>query len=188
MRHDEENMKLPKKVIVDTNVPWTANKAVSTEVLDGIQDEARIDCIQKCIEAIEMVIAGKRPVIDDGGEIFEEYSHGLSFSGQPGVGDKFFKWMHDNQWNETKVDRIPIPRSNGEYKHFPKHAGLKNFDPHDRKFVAVANAHPEKPPILQAVDFKWWGFKNTLKKLGITVCFLAPEYARSMYEKNFGTR
>ncbi len=181
-------MKLPKKVVVDTNVPLTANKTTSLDDAGEMDDDAYIDCILKCIEAIEMVIAEKCPVVDDGGEIFEEYSHGLNFSGQPGVGDKFFKWIHDCQWDETKIDRVDIPISNGEYKHFPRHDGLRDFDRSDRKFVAVANAHPEKPPILQAVDFKWWKFRIPLKKAGITVHFLAPEYARRMYERNFGTK
>ncbi len=181
-------MKLPKKVVVDTNVPLTANKTTAMNDED-MEDDAYINCVQKCIEAIETVIAGKCPVLDDGGEIFEEYSHKLSFSGgQPGVGDRFFKWIHDHQWDETKVERVAIPHSDGEYKHFPKHDDLKDFDPSDRKFVAVANAHADKPPILQAVDFMWWKFRSPLREAGITVRFLAPEYARTMYKKNFGAK
>ena len=50
----------------------------------------------------------------------------------------------------------------------------------DRKFVAVANAHPAKPPILQSTDSKWWGWKEALQEVGITVHFLCPEYVKTL--------
>ena len=53
---------------------------------------------------------------------------------------------------------------------------LSSFDPDDRKFVAVANAHPGKPPIMEATDRQWWGWKEALHDAGITVHFLCPEY------------
>jgi len=55
------------------------------------------------------------------------------------------------------------------------------FDRSDRKFVAVANAHPAKPPILQSTDSKWWGWKDALHEVGITVHFLCPEYVQTLY-------
>jgi hypothetical protein len=58
---------------------------------------------------------------------------------------------------------------------FPVDRALKNFDRSDRKFVAVALAHPERPPILQAVDSKWWGFKDALNRNGVRVEFLCPD-------------
>jgi hypothetical protein len=61
-----------------------------------------------------------------------------------------------------------------------------NFDNSDRKFVAVANAHPDKPEILQATDSKWWGWKDALAKVGITVSFMCPEYVRIKYEEKIG--
>ncbi len=49
----------------------------------------------------------------------------------------------------------------------------------DRKFVAVANAHPDKPPIMHATDSKWWAWKDALKDVGITVHFLCPDYVKA---------
>ena len=55
---------------------------------------------------------------------------------------------------------------------FPDDARLAKFDPSDRKFVAVAAAHPQKPPILQATDSKWLNWEKPLRRHGITVEFL----------------
>ena len=77
---------------------------------------------------------------------------------------------------------------NSTYKEFPEHDGLVNFDIDDRKFVAVANAHSDthKPPIFQATDSKWWGWKDALSKVGITVCFLCPSYVKEKHAKKMG--
>ncbi|MHB8205526.1 MAG: hypothetical protein ACYDHG_17735 [Desulfomonilaceae bacterium] len=53
-------------------------------------------------------------------------------------------------------------------------------------FVAVAEAHPAKPPILQATDCKWLGWKNALEKEGIIVNFLCPDYVALHYEEKRG--
>jgi hypothetical protein len=53
--------------------------------------------------------------------------------------------------------------------------------------LAVANAHVEKPPILQGLDSKWWGWKDALASAGITVDFLCPTEVEAAYEKKFGS-
>jgi len=63
---------------------------------------------------------------------------------------------------------------------------LEVFDKSDHKFVAAANAHPAKPPILQATDSKWWGWKDALMEVGITVQFLCPEYAEVKHAEKMG--
>ncbi len=176
-------MSLPKKCIVDTNVPKTANLATQPNPDSDVSDE----CVLACIEAVEHVIKKRGLIIDTGDEIFDEYRQQLSMRGQPGVGDRFIKWVHDNRWSLPDSDRVAISRNGDSYDQFPAHDGLKNFDRSDRKFVAVANAHPEKPPILQATDSKWWGWKDTLAKVGITVHFLCPEYVKAKYAKKMET-
>lgn len=96
-------------------------------------------------------------------------------SGQPGVGDRFLKWVHDNRWGFPDSDRVRITSNGTSYMEFPNHEGLAAFDNSDRKFVATSNAHPRKPPILQATDSKWWGWKDALNRVGISVGFLCPE-------------
>ena len=170
-------MNLPKKFLVDTNVPKTANLALEP---NEIPPELA-SCVLPCVEAIEHVVNKGGLVIDANGEIFAEYQQQLSMRGQPGVGDRFLKWVHDNQWNLPESDRVPITRNGETYDQFPIHDGLNNFDNSDRKFVAAAYAHPVKPQILQATDSKWWGWKEPLNEVGIIVCFLCPEYAETKF-------
>ncbi|MFH0809839.1 MAG: hypothetical protein V2A77_05155 [Pseudomonadota bacterium] len=179
---------LPKKCVVDTNVPITANLATNPA---AIPDELA-PCVLECVKSVEHVIKNGGLVLDAGGEIFAEY-HGcgihrghLSLQGQPGVGDQFVKWVHDHQWNPSHCDRIAITKKGDSYDEFPHHDGLSQFDNSDRKFIAVANAHQGKPPVLQATDSKWWGWKDALEEMGITVRFVCPEYARQKHKEKMG--
>ena len=174
-------MNLPKKCIVDTNVPVNANLANDPE---AIPDDL-VACVQHCVNAIEHVMKKGELVIDSGDEIYDEYRKGkkLCLSGQKGVGDAFMKWVHYNRWSLPGVDRVAITKSGESYDEFPIHPGLANFDKSDRKFIAVANAHPAKPPILQATDSKWWGWHDALIEVGITVQFICPVYIKIKYAK-----
>ena len=175
------NKKLPKRCLVDTNVPKTANLAIHPNEIPKELD----NCVIKCIEAIEFVVKKGHLVIDAGDEIFNEYRQQLSMSGQPGVGDHFMKWVHDKRWTFPASDRVKITKRDDSYEEYPTHKGLEKFDPSDRKFIAVANAHPEKPPILEATDSKWWGYKDTLSEVGIKIEFLCPKYIESKYNEKF---
>ncbi len=164
--------------MVDTNVPIAANGG----------DEVAPDCVLACISAVRDVIEGRRRlVVDDGWHIIGEYMHELSPSGQPGVGDGFLKWVLNNQSTGCYdfVSITPKSEDAGEFEEFPASAGLEPFDRSDRKFVAVANAHAAKPPILQALDSKWWGWKDALAAAGVTVEFLCPEEVKAAYERKF---
>ena len=171
-------MTLPSKCLVDTNVPKTANLATQPDPDSGVCDA----CVLACVEAIEHVIRKRALVIDAGDEIFDEYRQQLSMRGQPGVGDRFSKWVHDHRWGLPQDQRVSITRNGDSYDEFPDHDDLSLFDISDRKFVAVANAHADKPPILQATDSKWWGWKDALAEVGIRVHFLCPKYAEPIKE------
>lgn len=64
----------------------------------------------------------------------------------------------------------------GSFAEFPDDESLSKFDSSDRKFAAVALTHPEKPPILNAVDSDWKDFETAFKDIGITIIFLCPDY------------
>ncbi|MEZ6101661.1 MAG: hypothetical protein R3E01_22225 [Pirellulaceae bacterium] len=169
------------KQVLDTNVPITANRA---SVLASVRIE-ELYCIKSCVEAIESVVKNGGLVMDDGDDIYAEYRTHLSFKGQPGVGDRFFKWVHDHRWTFPAADRVKIHRSGTSYDEFPQHRELETFDDSDRKFVAVANGHHQKPPILQATDSKWWGWKDALAEVGIDVIFLCQDAIEMKFrEKN----
>ncbi len=176
-------MSLQRKCLVDTNVPINANLATNPDPDSDVPDE----CVLACVEAIDHVVKQGGLVLDSDDEIFTEYRNHLSLSGQPGVGDGFMKWVHDNRWTFPDVDRVPITKNGYSYDEFPNHADLNDFDISDHKFVAVSNAHPDKPPILQSTDSKWWGWKGALKEVGITVRFLCSDYVGSKYQEKFVT-
>jgi hypothetical protein len=171
-----------EKRIVDTNVPITANRA-----LDPSTTNEELPCVRACVNAIESVVKNGGLVIDAGDEIFDEYRGNLSLKGQPGVGDKFLKWVHDHRWGFPDEDRVLITKVDNSYEEFPLHEGLANFDVSDRKFIAVANAHPAKPPILEATDSKWWGWKDALANVEIKVIFLCEGLIEKKYLEKIGT-
>jgi hypothetical protein len=146
-----------KAQVVDTNVAVVAN---------GRHNETR-RCANNCAQALLRVTKSGAIVIDDARRILKEYLNHCSASGQPGIGDAFVRWVHDNAWNTDRVHRVsitPMDRPPRLFEQFPEHDALQTFDPSDQKFVAVANAHPDKPPILQATDSKWWGWKEALRE------------------------
>ena len=119
--------KLPEKYVVDTNVPITANRALDPA---AIADEL-VDCVLTCVEAIEQVVFQGGIVLDQGDEIFDEYRRELRMQGQPGVGDRFIKWVHDNRWSLPDSDRVVITKNDDSYDELPAHDDLIHFDRSD---------------------------------------------------------
>lgn len=155
-------------LVVDTNVPLTANR----------WPLERQGCPAKCIRALRPIFEGERFAIDDGFLIIKEYQKKLR-QDQPGVGNEFLKWVLTNYANPARCDRIPIrprvtdePNPPEDYEQFPSAEDLRYFDPPDRKFVAVAATHSERPPILQAMDSKWLGWYQALRAAGVRVRFV----------------
>ena len=154
-------------VIVDTNVAVVAN---------GKSEQASWDCEVSCIDKLLEITGGKlKLAVDDQRRIIDEYRNKLSPDGQPGVGDAFLKWVEINWTNEERCDRAsitPVENSDTDFREFPEDPALQTFDPDDRKFIAVALAHPEQPPILQATDTQWWDFRESLYRNGVKVEFI----------------
>ena len=163
--------------VVDTNVPLTANAGEDPQ------------CVLACVEALRALMGSGHIVIDDNFRIIKEYMRKLSSSGQPGVGDAFLKWVLNNQANParcTQVELTPQPHDSRDFEEFPADESLSGFDPSDRKFVAVSCAHPERPPILEATDSKWWGLREALEKCGVKVHFLCPEHIQDLHKRKSG--
>jgi hypothetical protein len=162
-----------KRVIVDTNVPVVANQRLSPQ--------ASLECVATCVRAIRAIQTEYILVIDDAWHILREYRNNLRSSGQPGVGDAFLKWVLTNQANPHRCEQVHITLSanrqdDNDFDEFPDDPNLSTFDRSDRKFVAVAIAHPQKPPILNATDTTdWWTHVNALARYGLQIDFLCPE-------------
>ena len=164
-------------VIVDTNVAVVAN---------GQSPQASPNCVDTCINRVERIIRGEEKlVLDNRWIILSEYMRNLRSSGEPGAGDRFLLWLLRNK--ETQCDLVsitPIDGSDNTFEEFPDDPALDDFDPADRKFIAVACAHLERPPILQAVDSKWLDFDNAFRENGITVEFICQEDIQRLHEDN----
>ena len=156
-------------VVVDTNVAKVAN---------GESPQASPSCVNICINRLERIMHGEaKLVLDENRIILDEYSRNLCPKGN-NVGDRFLKWCLRNRTNPKRcvcVSITPIENSKTEFKEFPDDPALQNFDPDDRKFVAVAIAHCEKPPILQAVDSGWLNFRDALCQHDVKVEFICED-------------
>lgn len=156
-------------ILTDTNVAVVAN---------GKAEQAGDQCMETCREALEDLREDWCLLLDDQGLILDEYRRNLSPSGQPGLGDAFFKWLWSNQANPEHCRQVaitPVRSSRRAFEEFPDDRDLEGFDPSDRKFVAVSIASGERAPILNAVDSDWWDYREALARHGVEVRFLCPE-------------
>lgn len=148
-------------VVVDTNVGIAANG-------DGDVDPA---CQLACVDTLEHAMKNGVVAVDDGGRIFEEYQRYFNFAGGPGVGDVFFKYVHDRQHVGASVRRFPItPSADGRrgFEELP----VNTFDASDRKFLAVAVV--AKAAVVNATDSDWGKAGDLLRELGVHLEELCP--------------
>jgi hypothetical protein len=153
-------------VIVDTNVAVVANR---------VAPQASPQCVLACVHKLGQIMNQDKIVLDSLRLILKEYAIHLRSAGQPGVGDRFYRWILLNQKNPARCEWTtitPLEDDTSNFQEFPSDPRLADFDRSDRKFVAVARAHPDQPPILQAVDSKWWRWKTALIENKVDVEFI----------------
>ena len=151
--------------VVDTNVAIVAN---------GRADEARgsrqpsVDCRLAAVEFLEALLRRGRIVVDSDGEIQSEYRRHLNPSGEPGVGDRFYREVLNRG---GRIDRVVlVVRPDGSYAAFPDDPALEGFDRSDRKFAAAARL--SKAPVANSVDSDWLDYRAALAGHGIAVDFV----------------
>lgn len=157
-------------VVVDTNVAIAAN---------GRDTHASLTCQYACTVFLEGLISpGKRThiVLDEEGLIFTEYSGYLYYKGQPGVGDAFFKYLHDHMYLSKKIRLVPITPIADEARGFNE-LPPNSVDKSDRKFLATAIVASAE--IVNAVDTDWHKQAEFIAGLGAKVRQLCPEHART---------
>jgi predicted nucleic acid-binding protein len=166
------------KVVIDTNVILTAN---------GQHDGASPSCKDSCSKSLFEAMNSSIVVIDDGYEVLKEYQHKTSPWKGNAAGDMFLKWLINNSNNPRccKQVRITLEKQTNTYNEFPDQALQDDFDPPDRKFVAVAGADGCEPNILQAVDCKWLNWNVRLKAAGIEVKYICPDDICRFYANKY---
>jgi len=150
------------KKVIDSNVAIVAN---------GHSSQASIDCELACVELLERC-EHLSICLDQTSLIMDEYAKHLSYAGNPGVGDMFFKYLHDNQYAEKNIELVTINQVADDQRGFAE-LPKNNFDPSDRKFLATAvsaGAH-----VVNATDSDWAEQQELMNQLNITVQQLCPD-------------
>jgi hypothetical protein len=159
-------------VVVDTNVAMVASR---------LNPQADERCVSACIKQLKEIMDAGGLFIDDSGLILREYTKNLGFRGQPGPGHAFAKWAYSHQAIPEKITRVDITQRLDldwrRFDQFPDQPNLSTFDKSDQKFVAVAVASGQNPPILHATDKGWWNHKDALATAGVSVESLCPHHA-----------
>jgi hypothetical protein len=151
-------------VVIDTNV---------LAVAEGMHAGASDECILACVRLIRRVLDGHRVGVDEGDEILAEYVQALRKSTKSGVGKKLALSLWRRRYDDGVCHRLPITpldQSTGSFVEVP--ASLRDFDMDDQKFLAVAAAEGQTPPIFQALDNEWWRRRPDLAVNGLDIQFL----------------
>lgn len=168
--------------VVDTNVIRVANQQHS-----GVSPQ----CIADCALELQAIMREGRLAIDSSFQILSEYqAKTKKIKGKgPGPGDAFVKWALQNRMNPAKCDQVELIAHNDRgFSSFPEDEQLENFDPSDRMFVAVACAHSERPPIVEAADSKWLDWAEALKRHGVEVIFVCEKDIRRFRQQKAKNR
>lgn len=154
-------------IVVETNVAIAAN---------GRNTHASLACQYACVEFLEKLTDVKSRdaiLLDDGELILEEYKRHLNYRGQPGVGDVFFKYLHNHMYSGNRIKLILVTPNNIETQGFDE-LPENSLDKSDRKFLAVALVG--KGILFNAMDTDWQEQAAFIRNLGGTVEQLCPEH------------
>lgn len=161
--------------VVDTNVLLVA---------DLQHQDVSPDCVTACVLRLQGIKQNGLVALDDGFRILGEYQHKMDPNRGKGMGRAFLKWVLQNR---GRCLFIPLQEDEERgFSNFPADEDLRHFDPADRKFVAVATACPDRPPILQAADSKWLNWADALQRHGVEVKFLCLADLQRFRERKGG--
>ena len=86
----------------------------------------------------------------------------------------FFKHLVDRQYAQDRVCRVTIIGSDDDHRGFEE-LPVNDFDPSDRKFLAVAVV--ADTVVLNATDSDWEEHADLMNELGVEVDQLCPRHA-----------
>ena len=168
-------------VVVDTNVMLAANGA----------DKEWLPIRAACAERLSAIKSGSRVCVDSLYLILGEYGHKLPSRSRSGDGDMFYLWVAQNLKNPELCEQVQITPLNADRTQFEEFPAidptvLALVDHSDKKFISVAHAHTAKPPIVEATDSKWIGWRDGLAAVGLTVEFIDEQFLRAIYIRKMG--
>lgn len=165
------------KSIIDTNVIKTADLANTDD------NNIPLSCIEKCMDIIETIEKHGGLLIDSNWEIIKEYENNIR--NPQFFSFRFLKWVLTHQANQKFVEMYCLGKTGEIYTDFPKDEELNNFDPADKKFIALANAYSGSSIVYEATDSEWWGYRDAFAKAQIEVCFLCEDYVKDKYNNKY---
>ena len=139
--------------IIDVNILVTANGKgeISTS-------KEQLKCVRFLEKAQQELL-----LLDDEYEIYKEYQKYNSYKGQPGLGDAFFKYVHENQAVINRIKKVGCGSFSDEgYDIVPTE--LKGFDRSDHKYLACGIAVGCKVGIFNATDSDWADWKVRIEQ------------------------
>lgn len=154
--------------VVDESVLVIANDL--TRISLGLiprTPQADENCRLACVAFLENLMENGSIVIDDGTEFLEKYKAHCSFSGQPGIGDAFFRAVFERGYDPTWVDRVTIAEG-GNYL-LPD--GFLNSGFHNDDFLWVSAAYngPVGTHIANGCDSDYGEFAGAITAIGVEV-------------------
>ena len=152
--------------VVDTNVLVSAN---------GRCTHADLECQLACAIAIEGIRSNEVVALDSTRLILAEYAGLCNHSGQPGVGDVFFKYVFDNQYTNERVRLFAIEEVDDPERGF-RELPQNTLDRSDRKFLAVAIV--ANAIIINATDSDWFEEQDLIDSLSVEVRQLCPQHRK----------
>lgn len=156
--------------VIETNVAISAN---------GKNTHSSLECQLACVVFLNDVVARKELIaIDELGLMLEEYAKYLNYSGQPEVGDEFFKYLHDHQYYPQRVLRVNITPNDVQERGFDE-LPINTMDPSDRKFLAVALV--SGAIVVNALDSDWDENIEEINNMGVQVSQICPEHACKLH-------
>lgn len=155
------------RVVIDTNVAIAAN---------GRNTHACLRCQLACVEFLEELTAPKSKKViflDESDLLLTEYKPHLNFNGQPGVGDAFYKFLHDNKYHGKRLQLVSITKNDDADLGFDE-LPINQVDPSDRKILAIALVGRAR--IVNALDTDWDEQSEFVAELGLNIQQLCPEH------------
>lgn len=156
---------------------------------NGLHDDVSDECIEACATRLSELVKSGVVAIDSGFRILLEYQRKVDPKRGKGPGDVFLKWLLQNSANASRCIQVELTEEGEEcFAEFPLKPQEAEFDPADRKFLAVANLPDRRVCILQATDCKWSDWHAPLRDCGLTVQFLCPDDVCRFYARKFPNR
>ena len=168
------------KYIIDANV------ILLTDVSKIPTDQLK--CAKKCVHFLQNFINDPDAsiVLDAEGRVIKEYRRAFELNRDPNMASEFCKWVYQHMPKNPEDFLCLREKNENEFESYPDSEKLKEFDPPDRTYIALAYNHCERPPIVEASDSKWWGIKDELKKHAIDIRFIDEDYIKEKYMQKIG--